>query len=204
MDNVFSLVTDATFKKKKLDTKKILEAGKESVVGFISEYLRQTPQFKLLITADNADQLKIALDILFKDNADVYRESFNSPNVFIKTEGEFGETCYFVSPEKPDEELCKCTPEVISDYMKECEKNRVLAYKSIMLNQTSLYLTRTERLERELGRGLKHFSPKELCFLSHVWIHVEERKSEYDFQLVRCFFAPSGTHWIVPKDKPND
>lgn len=204
MENVFKLATDITPKRKIPDTKKILEAGKESVVGFINEYLRQTPQFKLLVTADNTDQLKIALGILFKDNADLYRESFNSPNIFLNTKGEFEETCFFVPPEKPDEELCKNTPEVAAHYMKECDKNRALIHKSIMLNQSSLYLTQAKLVEEGLARVTKKISPKELCFLSHVWVHMDERESEYDFQLIRCFFAPSGTHWTVTKDKPND
>ncbi|BEH89773.1 hypothetical protein [Klebsiella phage phiKp_32] len=39
MKNVFELATDITPKRKIPDTKKILEAGKDSVVEFINEYL---------------------------------------------------------------------------------------------------------------------------------------------------------------------
>lgn len=100
MKDVFELATDITPKRKIPDTKKILEAGKDSVVEFINEYLRQTPQFKLLITADNLDLLKTALRVLFKENSEGYSKSLSSPNVFIETEGEFKEVCYFVPPDK--------------------------------------------------------------------------------------------------------
>lgn len=204
MKNVFELATDITPKRKIPDTKKILEAGKDSVVEFINEYLRQTPQFKLLITADNPDLLKTALCVLFKGNGEGYSKSLSSPNVFIETEGEFKEICYFVPPTKPEGVTRENASDALPDYMKECDKNRILIYKSAMLNQSSLYLTQAKLVEQGFDGVVKKISPKELCFLSHVWIHVEERKSEYDFQLIRCFFAPSGTHWVVAKDKPND
>lgn len=204
MENIFKLGTDVTPKRKIPDTKKILEAGKDSVVGFINEYLRQTPQFKLLITADNLDLLKMALVILFKENAGGYSESFSSPNAFLETEGGFKEVCYFIPPTKPEGVTRENASEFLPDYMKECEKNKAVLYKSVMADKPSLFLTQTQLESEGLGKIVKKISPKEICFLPHVWINVEERKSEYRFELFRCFFAPSGTHWTVSKEEVSD
>lgn len=204
MKNVFELATDITPKRKIPDTKKILEAGKDSVAEFINEYLRQTPQFKLLITADNLDLLKTALCVLFKENSEGYSKSLSSPNVFIETEGEFKEVCYFVPPTKPEGVTRENASDTLPDYMKECEKNRTKIYKSIMADKPSLFLTQAHVEGKNLGMSVMKINPKEICFLPHVWIHVEERTNEYCFQLFRCFFAPSGTRWVVSKDKTND